>query len=162
MKNKFLIVLVVLLAVMWGVLLTYSYQPPTELKQQTGIVAKINQHDQKWYDNIFGYSNGSYFNVRLEDNSYFEATGVSYDNIDRRLFHELKEGEEITISYSESDHKIYAIEYNGKTYLSYDTVLNDYEQNTKIGHIVGPFTVFFSLVAGVVLFIINCKRNYQG
>ena len=106
MKNRFvafniLIAIALLLVLVLSLIFTFSYRQPTGLKQQTGIVSKFNQYDEKWYDNIFGNSKGSYFDVRFEDNSYFEATGICYDNIDRRLFEELQIGKELTITYFE-------------------------------------------------------------
>ena len=112
MKNRFvafniLIAIALLLVLVLSLIFTFSYQQPTGLKQQTGIVSKFNQYDEKWYDNIFGNSKGSYFDVRFEDNSYFEATGICYDNIDRRLFEELQIGKELTITYFEKSGGLY-------------------------------------------------------
>ena len=167
MKNRFvafniLIAIALLLVLVLSLIFTFSYQQPTGLKQQTGIVSKFNQYDEKWYDNIFGNSKGSYFDVRFEDNSYFEATGICYDKIDRRLFEELQIGEEITITYFEKNgglRKICALEYNGETYLSLNDVLNEYNKNEKTAHIVGPTIMVLSISVGVVLFIVNYKKN---
>ena len=167
MKNRFaafniLIAIALLFVLVLSSIFTFTYQQPTGLKQQTGIVSKFNQYDEKWYDNIFGNSKGSYFDVRFEDNSYFEATGICYDKIDRRLFEELQIGEEITITYFEKNgglRKICALEYNGETYLSLNDVLNEYNKNEKTAHIVGPTIMVLSISVGVVLFIVNYKKN---
>ena len=167
MKNRFaafniLIAIALLFVLVLSLIFTFAYKQPTELKQQTGVVSKFNQYDEKWYDNIFGNSKGSYFDVRFEDNSYFEATGICYDNINRRLFEDLQIGEEITITYFEKSgglRKICSIDYNGETYLSLDDVLNEYSQNEKVAHIVGPTIMALSISVGVVLFIVNYKKN---
>ena len=167
MKNRFvafniLIANALLLVLVLSLIFTFSYQQPTGLKQQTGIVSKFNQYDEKWYDDIFGNSKGSYFDVRFEDNSYFEATGICYDNIDRTLFEKLEVGEEITITYKDeigSPNKIYAIKYNGKNYLLLDDVLNEYSKNEKTAHIIGPIIIVLSISVGTVLLILNYKRN---
>ena len=166
MKNKFmafnvLIASVLLFVLVSTLILTFAYPQPTDLKQQTGVISKFNQYDEKWYDKIFG-TTGSYFDVRFEDDSYFEATGICYDNIDRRLFEELQIGEELTITYFEKSgglRKICALEYNGETYLSFNDVLNEYSKNEKIAHIVGPTIMALSISVGALLFVVNYKKN---
>ena len=167
MKNRFtafniLIAIALLVVLALSLIFTFAYKQPTGLKQQTGVVLKFDQYDEKWYDNIFENSKGSYFNVRLEDNSYFEATGICYDNIDRRLFENLQKGEEITITYFEKSaglRKICALEYNGETYLTLSDVLNEYSKNERIAHIVGPTIMVLSISVGALLFIVNYKKN---
>ncbi len=167
MKNRFvafnvLIAIALLFVLVISLIFIFSYQQPTGLKQQTGVVSKFDQYDEKWYDNIFGNSKGSYFNVRFEDNSYFEATGICYENIDRELFEKIQVGEEITITYFEKSgglRKICAIEYKGETYLSLDDVLNEYTQSEQVAHIVGPMIIALSMLAGTILFIINYKKH---
>lgn len=139
-----------------------AYRQPTDLKQQTGVVCKFHQYDKKWYDDIFGYSDGPYFSVRFEDDSYFEATGICYENIDRTLFEEIKVGEEITITYFEKiggRRKICAIEYKGESYLSLDDVLIEFSRSGNVVHTVASSAVVISISVAVVLFIINYKRN---
>ena len=167
MKNRFaafniLIAIALLLVLAIGLICTFSFQQPKELKHHTGVVAKFNQYDEKWYDNIFGNSKGSYFDVRFEDNSYYEATGICYDNIDRRLFEELQIGKELTITYFEKSgglRKICALEYNGETYLSRNDVLNEYSKNEKTAHIVGSTIMALSISVGALLFVVNYKKN---
>ena len=167
MKNRFaafniLIAIALLFALMIGFVFTFAYRPPTDLKQQTGVISKFNQRDEKWYDNIFGNSKGSYFSVRFEDDDYFEATGICYENIDRALFEKIQVGKEITVTYFKINgglKKIYAIQYMGKTYLSLDSVLNEYTQNEQVAHIVGPIIIALSMLAGTILFIINYKKH---
>ena len=167
MKNRFvafniLIAIALLFVLVFSLIFTFSYRQPTGLKQQTGIVSKFNQYDEKWYDNIFGNSKGSYFDVRFEDNSCFEATGICYDNIDRRLFEELQIGKELTITYFEKSgglRKICALEYNGETYLSLNDVLNEYSKNEKTAHIVGSTIMALSISVGALLFVVNYKKN---
>ena len=139
-----------------------AYRQPTDLKQKTGVVCKFHHYDKKWYDDIFGYSTGPYFSVRFEDASYFEATGICYENIDRTLFEGIKVGEEITITYFEKiggPRKICAIEYKGESYLSLDDVLIEFSRSENVVHTVASSAVVISISVAVVLFIINYKRN---
>ena len=145
-----------------GLVFMLAFPVPTTFQETTGIVQDFYQYDEKWYDNIFGNSKGSYFDVRFEDNSYFEATGICYNNIDRRLFEELQIGKELTITYFEKSgglRKICALEYNGETYLSLNDVLNEYSKNEKTAHIVGPTIMALSISVGALLFVVNYKKN---
>lgn len=142
---------------------TFAYQQPTGLQHQTGNILSFHQYNEKWYDHLLGSSKGSYFNVKLEDGSFYEATGICYDNIDRKLFENLQIGKSITITYFEKSgglRKICALEYNGKTYLLLDNVLNEYYQNEKHAHIVGPIMIALSISSGIILFIINYRKNW--
>ena len=166
MKNKFtayniIISVALALILMCGLFFTFGYNLPTKLKQQTGVVSKFKQYDKKWYDYILNDSKSSYLKVYFKDNSYFEATGICYDCIDRSLFKNLQIGEEITITYFEKSglKKICSIVYNGKTYLSLENVLNEYNKNEKVAHIVAPTIMILSILIGIVLFIINYKKN---
>ncbi len=137
-----LIILFALCFFVVGLVGFFSYEEPTNLKEQTGNVAKIQQYDEKWYDFIFGGSSGSYFRVTLADGAFFEATGICYDNIDRGLFEDLKVGDEITITYEGKfgrPNRIYAIEYNGLDYSSLESVLLEFRKNRKIWKTVGAF-----------------------
>ena len=157
-----LITMACLLAITISLMLTFAYQQPTGLEQQTGKVLSFNQHDEKWYDAFFDSSAGSYFHIWLEDGSYYEATGICYDNIDRKLFENLHVGESITITYVEKSgglRKIYALEYNGKTYLLLDDVLSEFSQNEKIVHIFGPIMIALSISVGIILVIVNYRKN---
>ncbi len=167
MKNRFvafnvLIAIALLFVIVISLIFTFAYQPPTDLKRKTGVISKFNQYADKWYDHIFGNSKGSYFDVRFEDDAYFEATGICYENIDRELFEKIQVGEEITVIYFEKSgglKKICAIEYMGKTYLSLNSVLNEYTQSEQVAHIVWPIIIALSMLAGTILFIINYKKN---
>ena len=100
-----------------GLVMTFAYQQPTDLTQTTGIVKEYRCYEEKWYDDFLGNSKGSYFSIRLEDGSYFEATGICHDLIDHSLLEDLQVGEEITLTHdpvSGGLEKIYAIEHNGK------------------------------------------------
>lgn len=146
-----------------GFAFIFLSQCPTDLKQQTGYIMRFNQYDEKWYDWFLGSSNGSCFNVRLGDDSYYEATGICYDNIHRSLFEKLRVGESITITYFEKSggvRKICAVEYMGETYLSLDDVLNEFDREEKIDHLIGMIIIAFSLLVGIILFIINTKKNH--
>ena len=167
MKNRFstsntLIVIACLLGITLSLMLTFAYQQPTDLKQQTGKVLRFNQHDEKWYDYILGNSKGSYFDVRLEDGSFYEATGICYDNINRELFEDVQVGGNITVTYFKKfgeRRKICALEYNGRTYLLLDDVLREYSQNEKVAHIVGPTMIVLFISVGIILFVVNYKKN---
>ena len=157
----FLIVPLLLLGLfVLGLNFTFTYNELTDIKQQTGVVSSFNQHDEDIIDQIAG-STGSYFNLRFEDGSYFEATGLCYDNIDRRLFEDLRIGDEITVTYFEKSggiRKICAIEYNGETYLSLENVSNGFGQNERVALIVGPILMAVAVLIGVVLFVVFRKK----
>ena len=97
-----LITIFTILSIIIALIGTFNYELPDidEIKTVTGIISKYNQKDQQWYDAFFdaGGTN-SYFNVRLSDNSFYEATGICYDNMDRSLYDVITVGEEITIRY---------------------------------------------------------------
>lgn len=166
-QNRFLalnilIIIVVVFCVVIGVVLFFSYQQPKNLQQATGIIAKFEQRDKEWYDYI-GSSSGNEFNVTFEDGTYFEATGIAYDNIDRKLFEIICVGEEIKITYDYSwsrPNRIYSIEYKGVNYLMLDNVLTQYRTEHKGSLIEGVIIVVVSVVLGCVgLCIVNYKNK---
>ena len=167
MKKRFLaynilIVIMCLLTTLFSLMLTFAYQQPTGLKQQTGSVVRFDQYDEKWYDSLLDGSATSYFNMELEDGSFYEATGICYDNIDRELFEDVQAGSNITVTYSDVSgglRKIYALEYNGKAYLLLDDVLRDFSQNERTAHIVGPIMIALSISVCIILFVVNYKKN---
>ena len=168
-KSKFaafniILVIVLLFALVVPIAYMFGYQVPTDLTTQTGTVSRFYQHDAKWYDNIFSNTKGSYWEVRFEDGSYFEATGIAYEQIDRKLFEELDRGQELTVTYFEKPggvRKICAIAYKGETYLSSEAVLAAYEQRETRAHIIAPIAIAVLLAVGASLFIINYKKNYR-
>ncbi len=144
-----------------GFVFLFSYKKPDNLKETTGIIAKVKQYDKQWYD-YFGGVTGSYFNVTFEDGTYFEATGICYDNINRELFELVKIGEEIKITYNSSftkPNRIYSIEYNGVNYLSLDDVLTCYENEAKSARIQGAIMICVSVAGCVVLFLVNYRHR---
>ena len=159
-----LIIVLSLCCLLVGVMEIFAYQQPESLKEATGTVQKFNQRDEKWYDYIFGgTSSGSYFNVTFEDGSYFEATGICYDNIDRALFGNLKSGKQITVTYDEAfgrPYRIYAIKYENRDYLILNDVLSDFQQEEKLGKSIGIILIALSLTAGTLLLIVNYRKNY--
>ena len=162
--NNILIIAFAFVLFLIGLTGPFTFEPPTDMMEITGVIQRYNQYDDKWYDYIFGGSKGSYFNVQLEDKSFFEATGICYDNIDRTLFEKLEIGEQITITYSHEWgglNRIYAIKYQNTEYLVLDDVLSEYKQNAKIMYIVGPITCGFSILSSAVLLIINYKKNRE-
>ena len=158
-----LITMACLLAITISLMLTFAYQQPAGLEHQTGKVLSFNQRDEKWYDAFFDRSAGSYFHIWLEDGSYYEVTGICYDNINRELFDDVQVGGSIAVTYFEKSgglRKIYALEYNGKTYLLLDDVLSEFSQNEKTAHIVGPTMLVLSVLAGIILFVVNYRKNW--
>ncbi len=156
-----LICIIVFFCAISGFCFLFSYKKPDNLKETTGIIAKVKQYDKQWYD-YFGGVTGSYFNVTFEDGTYFEATGICYDNIDRELFELARTGEEIKITYNSSftrPNRIYSIEYDGVNYLSLNDVLTCYENEAKISRIEGSIMICVSVVCGVALFLVNYKHR---
>lgn len=81
-------------------------------------------------------SSNEYFNIRWTDDSFYEATGICYYNIDRTLFDVIKSGDEIVIDYIDngfmSPNDIVSIEYQGTCYLELTDVLDVLEVNDRI------------------------------
>lgn len=164
MKNKarvianVLIIFIIVVLVAVSLIATFSYGAPKSLDEATGTIANYKQRDGEWYDAFF--NNSAYFNVTFKDGSFFEAKGVSYNNIDRSLFENLRVGEEIKITYEDggfsSPNRIYAIEYNGKVYLSLDEVLIEYDHDAKGMRVLGlTITGFLIVTGGFGLFVFN-------
>ena len=151
-----------------GLITTFAYEQPTALTQTTGIVKEYRCYEEKWYDAFLGNSKGSYFSIRFEDGSYFEATGICHDRMDHALLDDLQIGDEITITHdpvSGGLEKIYAIEYNGKEYLSADDVFESFARARKWAHIEGPiiFAIgFITLVGTYVLLIKKIIKKRRG
>lgn len=157
----FAISMIIAICTVIGICTILAYMPPKNLQEATGMIAKYKQRDEEWYDYIGGGGTGTYFSVTFEDGTFFEAKGISYDNIDRELFEKISVGEEIKITYDFSfsrPNRIYAIEYNGVNYLLLYDVLAGYEETAKTMNIVGSITIVLSVVVGGIgLFIVNYK-----
>ena len=153
--------MIVAIFTIFGICTIFAYMPPKNLQETTGIIASYKQHDTEWYDYIGGFGTGSYMNVTFEDDTFFEAKGISYDNINRELFEIISVGEEIKIIYNSSfgrPNHIYAIEYNGVNYLLVDDVLGDYKESAKTMNLVGLITIVSAVVmGGIGLFFVNYK-----
>lgn len=169
-KNKFLryniiITIVTILFLIIGFCMTFAYELPdkSEIKTVTGIIADFKQRDKKWYDYLFRGTGGSYFKLWLSDDSFYEATGINYDNIDRKLYEIITNDTEITISYIDngwvSPNDIVSIEYKGVYYLKLTDIIEDYEKNNKIMKIVGPSIICLTSLSAIVLYIFNYKKN---
>jgi len=166
MKNKFvagnvLISVIVISFVLLGVLGLFAYGEPTALSEATGRLSELEYRDDSWLDYIFGYSGNEYLHIRLDDGRFFEATGICYDLVDRSLFEELAEGEEVTLLYDDEHgrpDRIYGIRHGGKEYLSLSDVLKEFERNTGIMRIACPILIAVTLALGAVGFVLNYKK----
>ncbi len=150
----------VVFCIIIGLVFILSYRQPKNLQETTGTIAEVKQHDKEWYDDIYG-GTGAYLKIWLTDERYFEATGISYDNIDRELFENISVGEEITITYTSKPgglNRIYAIEYNGVNYMLKGDVLDDFEDTSKTMTIVGAIIIAVSVIVGNVLLSIVCYK----
>ena len=169
-NNKFLgfnilITSISLIFIIIGLIGTFTYEAPNlnEIKTITGVIGEFKQRDGKWYDAIFGGSINSFFSVRLIDGSYYEATGIWSDNINRDLYEVINIGEEIKISYIDNGwsapNDIVAIEYNGLDYLELNQVVKEFEKNDKIMKVVGPSIIGVTIIVSSIFYIINYKKN---
>ncbi|MBQ7378423.1 MAG: hypothetical protein IJW70_01935 [Clostridia bacterium] len=166
-KNKFagfnvLITAGLVIAVLLGLLLTFTYEMPADLRTQTGTVASFDQYENKWYHNLFGYTQGSYFKVEFSDGSYFEATGICYDCIDKALFEALQTGDRLTLVYHDgrmSPKRIYAIEYMGREYLALGDVEAEFLKNQRTSYVAGPCMMGVCVLTATVLYIVNYRKN---
>ena len=147
-----LICSIVILCIIFGLVGIFSYRKPKSLRETTGTIIKVKQHDEKWYDTIFN-NPGSYLKIWLADGRCFEAAGIAYYNIDKVLFENISIGEEIKITYDprhDNPYRIYAIEYNGVKCMLKDKVLDDFEDNSKTMIIIGAAIIAFSTTVGAV------------
>jgi len=154
-----------LLLLTFGILFVTSSTQPEDFRTHTGTVAEFSWHDERWYEGFLSNSGASRFTVRLEDGSYYEATGVFYDQIDRELFSTLSPGKEIEISYhvdSWRPNKICGILYQGQAYLSCEDTLDSYYASSSTRHTIGLVLIIaggIMYVAGVVCCCKYIKRR---
>ena len=137
-----------------------------ELKTTTGIVSNFKQRDPQWYDYFFTDSGSiSYFKLWFTDGSFYEATGVYYDNIDRNLYETLQAGDKITISFVDNGwsepNDIISIEHNGICYQSADDVIKDYESTRKSNRIFGFCLIGITTLGAITSYILNYLKNKQ-
>ena len=149
-KNKFvgyniLISLSMFLSVLFGLIGTFSYETPKNINISTGTIENYKHNEAKWYDIILGGSRRSSLNITLKDETFYTATGISYDKIDKIIYDHLDVGNEITIIYEDrgilSPSQILGIEYNDITYLDVEAVLKEYNDNDKIWKTIGPIFI---------------------
>ena len=168
--NKFigfniLITAISFLFIVIGVVGMFSYSPSQfkETKVLTGVIEEYKQRDGKWYDVISGGTTKSYFNIRLSNDSFYEATGINYDNINRELYDVINIGDEITIRYVDNGwsapNDIVSIEYKGITYLEFNAILKEFERNDKIMKIVGISIISVTTLCSIMFYIINYRKN---
>lgn len=148
-----------------GIIGLFAYKVPNveDIKTTTGIISEFKQRDGKWYDVIFGGATDKYFNITFNDDTFYEATGIYYDNIDRTLFDLISNGDEITIGYIDNGwtapNTIISITYNDVCYLEVNDVLEDFEENDLIAKTLCPaFIVLITIVTGV-LYYMNYRTN---
>lgn len=156
---NFAIVMAALIAIAIGLFVCFAYRDTKNLREATGRIVTFKQYDADFLDAAVG--RGSYFNIKLEDGTFYEAKGIAYDHIDRQLFETVRVGEEIKLTYSRGatrPNRIYAIEYGGKTYLSADVVLPLYEKESRKTTVAGAAVITLSGVSAAVgLGIVNYK-----
>lgn len=157
------IVMVGLGVIVFSVWSMLAYLNPSKLEETTGAVAKFEQRERDLFDSVANTS-APYFRVWFEDGLYYEATGICYNNINNRLFDDLTEGNEITLTYAArvgASKRIYGITYNGETYLFTSDVLRDLGNERAKTYPYSIVAIVATVVVGVALFIWNFKRNRQ-
>lgn len=141
----------------------FSYAPPSELNVATGLVIKYNYDDDT---NIIDQmvNSSTFFNVTLDDGSFYEARGINFNNIDKDLFNDIKAGTEMTVTYQDrgfsAPNRIFGIAYNGKTYLNQNDVLADLSDERKTAHIVFPTLIGVVTIIAVGL-ILLCNKKFN-
>ena len=158
-----IVITVCYLAVM-GVLIALTattHTSPADLKTATGTVTKLKyKTEENVIDHIVNSS--TYFNVTLDNETYYETIGVSFKNIDKDFFNEIAVGAEITIIYKAgsflSSNRIYGIDYNGKTYLNHDDVLADLNKEHKTACIVYYVLMGVATLLAVGLIFLSYKK----
>lgn len=170
MKNKFALfnilitfglVLVVLISVF--AMTSYRFPDDKDLKTTTGTIEKFSHHEKKWYDYIFRTNDTDSFRIWLRDGTYYEATGINYDNIDKSLYDKIYVGGTITITYNDkgefSPNDIVSITYGGVCYLSLQEVRREYQNTDKGMKIFGIIAICVSVAAALLLYALNVKKN---
>lgn len=142
---------------------TFTYNPPKNLEIATGQVAKFNYNDKtNIIDQIVNSS--EFFNVTLDDDSFYEAQGINFDNIDKELFNDIALNTRITITYQDrgisAPNRIFGIVYNGKTYLNKEDVFADLNEESKKAHIIFPVLIGIVTVFAVGL-ILLCNQKFN-
>lgn len=151
-----------------GIIGIFAYKVPKaeDIKTTTGIIFEFKQRDGKWYDVIFGGATDKYFNITLNDDTFYEATGIYYDNIDRTLFELISNGDEITIRYINNGwsapNTIISITYKDVCYLEVNDVLEDFEENELIAKAISPVFIVIITIATGVLYYLNYRTNKRG
>ena len=168
MKSKFarfnvLILISLFIIITLCLCLIFMGGYPSKIKTRTGIISKYDHYEKKWYDDYLPGTTYSYFNIEFEDGIFFQATGISYDNIDKELFDNLLIGEEITITYFKDNNKkmMCSIKFKDKTYLDLKKVMQEYKENEKFSLILWPSVIVATFFIAIILFIINYIRNYK-
>ena len=121
----------------------------------------MERHETEWYDYIFG-TIGSHFKVTFADDSFYEAPGINYKNIDDTLFSNLSVGDELTVIYHDrwsGTNRIYGIEYNGKSYMNTEAVFAQMKNEKKTTLIIGSVFLGALTTVACVLIVVNYKKN---
>ncbi len=151
-----------------GIIGIFAYKVPKaeDIKTTTGIIFEFKQRDGKWYDVVFGGATDKYFNITLNDDTFYEATGIYYDNIDRTLFDLISNGDEITIRYINNGwsapNTIISITYKDVCYLEVNDVLEDFGENDLIAKAISPVFIVIITIATGVLYYLNYRTNKRG
>ena len=158
-KNNLIIGICVFFALVLGLICTFAYSDVDKnVYKLTDVVEGYDHREKRWSDYIGNNSGTPYFHIDLAEKGFFKATGIAYDNIDKTLFLVLQTGKEITIIYNDSRY-ILGIEYEGITYLDYDAVVAEFDSCAKISMVIGPILMKVTIVAGVVVWYFNFKKN---
>ena len=158
-RNNLIIGICVFLTLVLGLIGTFAYSDVDKnVYKLTDVVESYEHREKRWSDYIGNNSGTPYFHIDLAEKGFFKATGIAYDNIDKTLFLALQTGKEITIIYNDSRY-ILGIEYDGITYLDYDAVVAEFDSYAKISMVIGPIAMIITIVAGVVVWYFNFKKN---
>lgn len=151
-----------------GIIGLFNYKVPNveDIKTTTGIISEFKQRYGKWYDVIFGGATDKYFNITFNDDTFYETTGIYYDNIDRSVFDLISNGDEITIGYIDNGwtapNTIISITYNDVCYLEVNDVLEEFGENDSIAKAICPVFIIILTIAIGVLYYLNYRTNKQG
>ncbi len=156
--NKWMIIIFATILYIFSIVALTCYQPP-KLYKKTGTVKKFSYQDKIWLDWILQSTDGDTMQLTFTDGSYYKVSGICYDGIDRRLFFELKKGEELTIIYTKRSgaDRIYGITYQGKSYLDADAMVKKLAEEERKLDIAGWIGLGVTTAVALPLFLLNEK-----
>lgn len=170
-KNiKIVSIVYIVVGLLFGLMLLLSFSKPAEkndLLIVEGEVEYVRVKSGKY----------AYVAIAIKDNDIeFQLSSIYIDELDELFYDDIKKGDNIKLTYinenprdiniDETDRKkvldLTCIESNGYTYLSYEQYKKAFNDNIRIGIIMGMCGVAAALISSIVLIIsYNNYKRYE-